>query len=94
MHDDVPLQFKADLALWSIGVLIIPLVLVIAIVCWYKKRPAFPVALFSIGILIGLFTWPLLAIVCSILLTGFVVSASLRSPSITKNDASGFRQLP
>ena len=77
--DNSPIEFQLDLALFSLGAFIGIAALFFAVgYLWYRKKPQIAVILLTLTLIIGLFAWPLLAIVSAILLTGFIVSSTLR----------------
>ncbi|MBX3450845.1 MAG: hypothetical protein KF777_14865 [Planctomycetaceae bacterium] len=81
VHDEIPpLEFKSDLALWSLAtfVVLVPVLIVVA-VCWYRNRPAFPIVVFASLTLLGIPFAPVVSIVSAILLATVILSSQLRS---------------
>ena len=89
-HGGPPLEFQADLAIWSLLAFLVAMgAIAVVAVCWYRHKPTLPIAVLFIATIIGLFTWPLLAIVSAVLLAGLIVSTTLRNTSLathSKND--------
>ena len=103
MHDEhsagAPIQFSADHPIWSLAVFLVATVLItVTAVCLYRNRPAVPIALLFIATVIGLFTWPLLAIVSALILSGLIGSTRPRAKSSTtdtrKHHDTSPAQLP
>lgn len=79
-----PLEFRSDLALWSLATfaLLVPVLIVVA-VCWYRNRPAFPIVVFASLTLLGIPFAPIVSIVSAILLATVILSSQLRSRTLT-----------
>jgi hypothetical protein len=93
MKPDDPLPLNWDLLFWSLARDTVALGIAITIAyLWYRDKPHLPCVLFSVGILVGLSSSPVLAIVCSIMLGFLIISTQLRIatplPVVTIQSAS------